>query len=476
MRDRVDEQAVGAPEDAAGPPRTDADRLEQARGVVRGERPAEGNGNVVYAAYVAVIAALVYGVPAARAFFLFVDPAWVSRHLTGVQGVLVVGGVAVALVLLAHRLGSLRGPVVPDLPYLDHVATSPLDRALVLRRWWRVSLFGCLLGGLLAGAVTGTGMLVAAVATPAALVPTSVGGLAVGAAVAGAWLWGQVRSWPTGTRGPSTVLRERRSLRALHHVSLRTQSARAVTMGGAVLAGDLRSARLDVAAPGTRLRRTRLRARGPIAVVAERDLLGLRRSPGVLLTGLVLTGAGAWALAHATTPGVPSMVAFVGVLSCYLGYGAGCEGLRLQGDNAGTPALIGLPFGAEALAHLITPSVLYAATAFVVGTTTSATSDAGVVAAWWPLAIAPLLAGCQLLAAFRGLPPPALFSPGSAVFSVVFWYSRPLLLALVAGTAATALLTRAGGGNAVPLLALATYAAVLFGRRRVRLLDEAHRV
>ena len=59
--------------------------------MIRGGLPEEGNGNVVYAAYVAVIAALVYGVPASRAFFEFVDPAWISRHLTGVQGVLVVG-------------------------------------------------------------------------------------------------------------------------------------------------------------------------------------------------------------------------------------------------------------------------------------------------------------------------------------------------------------------------------------------------
>ncbi|HET8766663.1 MAG TPA: hypothetical protein VFM86_04990 [Pedococcus sp.] len=461
------------PEDRVG---TDAERLEQARGVVRGERHAEGSGNVVYAAYVAVIASLTYGVPAARAFFLFVDPAWLSRHLTGVQGVLVVGGAVLALVLLAHRLGSLRGPVVPDLPYLDHVATSPLDRALVLRRWWRLSLLGCLFGGLLAGAVTGTGMLVAAVASPVVLLPTSVAGLLVGLAVAGAWLWGQVRSWPTGPRGPSTVLRERTSLRALHHVALRTQSARAVTMGGAVLAGDLRAARLDVAAPGTRLRRTRLKARGPVAVMAARDLLGLRRSPGVALTGLVLAGAGSWALAHATAPGVPSIVAFAGVLGCYLGYGAWCEGLRLQGDNAGTPALLGLPARVEALAHLVTPSALYAVVALAAGGAVTATSDAGATAAWWPLAMVPLLAGCQLLAAFRGLPPVTLFSPGSAVFAVAFWYSRPLLLALVTGVGATAVLTRAGAGNAVPLLFLGAYAAVLFGRRRVRLLDEAHRV
>lgn len=456
-------------------PRTDRERLAQARKVIRGGLPEEGNGNAIYAAYVAVIASLVYGVPASRAFFTFVDPAWVSAHLTGIQGVLVVGAVIVGVLLLGYRLGSVRGPVVPDLPYLDHVAVSALDRAVVLRRWWRISLGGSLVAGLLTGAVVGTGMITAGVAPALVLVPTTLGGLAVGAALGGSWLWGQVRSWPTGDRGAGTLLRGGRSLRALHHVGLRTQSARAVTMGGAVLAGDLRAARLDVAAPSSRLRRTRLRARGRIAVVAERDLLGLRRSPGALLVGLVLSAAGCWALAHSTTPGVPSIVAFAGVLAAYLGYGAWSEGMRLQGDNAGTPPLIGLPFGQEALAHLITPSVLFATVAVVCGVVVETTSGAGVAAIFWPVAMTALVAGTHLMAAFRGLPPVSLFSPGSAVISVGFWYVRPLLLALIGGVAATALWTRSNTSLALMVLALASWAAVKFGQRRVRLLDEAHR-
>ena len=456
-------------------PTRDRDRLAQARRVIRGGLPEQGNGNAIYAAYVAVIASLVYGVPASRAFFTFVDPEWISRHLTGLQGVLVIGAAIAGVLLLGFRLGSVRGPVVPDLPYLDHVATSALDRAVVLRRWWRISLVGCLVAGLLTGAVVGTGMVAAGVAPLVVLLPTTLGGLLVGLALGGAWLWGQVRSWPTGDRGPGTVLRGRRSLRALHHVGLRTQSARAVTMGGAVLAGDLRAARLDVAAPGTRLRRTRLRARGRIAVVAERDLLGLRRTPGAFAVGLVLSAAGCWALAHSTTPGVPNIVAFVGVVAAYLGYGAWSEGLRLQGDNAGTPALIGLPFAEESLAHLIAPSALFAAVAVVSGAVVATTSGAGVAAVFWPVAMTALVAGTHLMAAFRGLPPVSLFSPGSAVISVGFWYSRPLLLALIGGVAATALLTRSSTSNALLVLALASYAAVMFGRRRVRLLDEAHR-
>ena len=457
-------------------PATDRERLAQARRVIRGGLPEEGNGNVVYAAYVAVIASLVYGVPASRAFFEFVDPAWLSRHLTGVQGVLVVGVLVVAVWLVGHRLGSLRGPVVPDLPYLDHVATSALDRAVVLRRWWRLSLLGCLVGGLLTGAVIGTGMVVAKVSSAWALLPSTLGGLLVGLGFAGAWMWGQVRSWPTGARGPSTVLRAGRSLRALHHVGLRTQSSRAVTMGGAVLAGDLRAARLDVASPTTRLRGRRLRARGPLAVVAERDLLGLRRSPGALVVGAVLVGAGCWALGHATIPGVPNIVAFVGTISCYLGYGAWSEGLRLQGDNAGTPPMIGLPYGVEALAHLVTPAALYALVSVLAGGAVLLTAPAaGVAAVAWPLAMVALVGGAHLMAAFRGLPPVSLFSPGSAVVSVAFWYSRPLLLTIIGGVAATALLTRSSASNALMVLVLASYAAVAFGRRRVRLLDEGHR-
>jgi hypothetical protein len=458
-----------------GGPSGDRERLAQARRVIRGGLPEEGNGNAVYAAYVAVISALVYGVPASHAFFEFVDPAWISRHLTGVQGVLVVGTVVVALLLLAHRLGHLRGPVVPDLPYLDHVAVSALDRAVVLRRWWRLSLFGCLLVGLLTGSALGAGMLIANVGSPWELLPSTVGGLVVGLGFAGAWLWGQVRSWPTGVRGPGTVLRGARSLRALHHVGLRTQSARAVTMGGAVLAGDLRAARLDVVAPGTRLRHSRLRARGPVAVVAGRDLLGLRRSPGTLVVGAVLSAGGCWALAHATVRGVPSFIAFLGVIACYLGYGAWAEGLRLQGDNAGTPPLIGLRFGHEALAHLVVPSLLYAATGLLVGGLVAATSGAGLAAVLWPPAMVALVGGAHLMAAFRGLPPATLFSPGSAVVSVTFWYARPLLLTVIGGVAASALLTRSGPSNAVGVVVLASYAAVMLGRRRVRLLDEAHR-
>lgn len=453
---------------------SDTAQLAQAREVIAGGHPGSGSSNAVYAAYVAVMCALAYGVPASQALFRFIDPRWMADHLTGAAGLGAVAAAGAALVLLAFRAGGIRGPVVPDLPYLDHVATSPLDRAVVLARWWHLGLFGCLFAGLLSGAVIGAGMAVAKVVDPLSAVLAALGGIVAGLLLAGTWLLGEVRTWPTGDRGPATFLRGRRSLRALHLSCLRAQAARSVTVGGAVLAGDLRAARLDIAAPATRARRARLRPRGPVAVLVARDVLGLRRAPGSLLAGMAVSALGTYAVAHASRSGVPSIVAFAGVTACYVGFGAWAEGLRLQSDNAGTPPLIGLTFRDEALAHLVVPAVLYAVVSVLVGAATAATGG-GVVAAWWPLAMTGLLAAAQLMAAFRGLPPSALFSPRGAVATILLWYARPLIVVAVGGTLASALVSRGGIVTGVFVLGAVSYGSVLFGLRRVRVLGDAHR-
>jgi hypothetical protein len=307
------------------------------------------------------------------------------------------------------------------------------------------------------------------------LVPTVLGGALVGLVVTGAWLQGQVRSWPTGDRGAGVFLRQRRSLRALHLSLLRTQSARAVTVGGAVLAGDLRAARLEVGTPVTRARHTRLRGRGPSATMARRDLLGLRRAPGSLVTGLVLTAAAAYALVHASGPGTPSVIALAGLVLAYVGVSTWSEGLRLQGDNAGTPPLLGIAPLNEAAAHLVVPAAGYAVTTLVVGLASVALGHATLLGVGWALVLGGLLVAAQAMAAFRGLPPVNLFSPGSGVVTTVLWYAVPLLVPVVCGTAATALLTADRPSPAVAVLMLTTYLAGLYARRRVRVLVEAHR-
>jgi hypothetical protein len=323
--------------------------------------------------------------------------------------------------------------------------------------------------------VFGAGLAIAGVAQAVVLVPCVLVGAVVGLLVAGAWLHGQVRSWPTGDRGPAVFLRQRRSLRALHLSLLRTQSARAVTVGGAVLAGDLRAARLEVGTPVTRARRRRLRGRGPVATMVARDALGLRRAPGSAVAGLVLVVAAALVLVQGSAPATPSIVALVGLGLAYLGVSLWSEGLRLQGDNAGTPPLLGMAPADEAWAHLVVPAVGYVVTVVVVGAVGAVVGTVPLVGVAWAVLLGGLVVAAQVMAAFRGLPPVNLFSPGTGVATTVLWYAVPLLVPVVCGTAATALLTSARVSTGVAVLAVTTYLAVLYARRRVRVLFAAHR-
>ncbi|MEO3937683.1 hypothetical protein V3N99_13130 [Dermatophilaceae bacterium Soc4.6] len=464
---------------------TDRRRLAAARRVITGEEH-QGEGNAVYVVYVAVIIAGAYGVPASQQLFRFLDPQWMADHLSGGRGLVAGLVLVVALLALAVRAGAVRGPVVPELPYLDHVASSPLDRYVVLRRWWRLGLTGGLVGGLLTGLVVGAGLAIAQVTGPVVLLPAVALGLVIGLLVTGAWLHGQVHAALTADRGRGggvhplagldVFLRGGPALRGLRLPALRAQSARSVTIGGGVLAGDLRAVRLEVASPTTRARRTRLRAHGPVLTLVLRDVLGLRRAPGALVTGVVLSGTAAYGLAHAATPGVPSVVALAALLVGYLGIGQWCEGLRMQGDNAGTPPLIGLSARTEALAHLVAPTALYAVTALAVGAAASVSGGvAALGVAWAVVMVAPLLGG-QLMAAFRGLPPAAVFAPGRGIGTTALWYSVPLLSPAVVGTAVTAMLTSSALRTQAPVaLVLGGYLLLTWGLRRVRTLTDAHR-
>lgn len=109
------------------------------------------------------------------------------------------------------------------------------------------------------------------------------------------------------------------ALARLDITSLRRQSASNATMGGAVLAGDLRMVRLDAARPTTHFRHMRLRASGPLAVIARRDLLGLRRAPWSALTGLGLAAAGsAGLMLSLQSPRTPTMAPLVSFVLAYL--------------------------------------------------------------------------------------------------------------------------------------------------------------
>ena len=188
---------------------TDPDQqlLGQVRAAIRGNRPDTSRSDALYPVYVAVIAAGAYGIPAAQQLFRSLDGKWLADHALTPAGA-VVAATAVALLLaLVRFVGRVHGPVVPPLPYLELVVTSPMPRKVTLGRNWRLSLFGSVVGGLLVGAVSGAGLAIAHVAPPVLLLPATLGGGLLGVLVAELWLRGQLQAssleFRPGPRSPA---------------------------------------------------------------------------------------------------------------------------------------------------------------------------------------------------------------------------------------------------------------------------------
>jgi hypothetical protein len=209
--------------------------------------------------------------------------------------------------------------------------------------------------------------------------------------------------------------------------------------------------------------------------MVARDWLGLRRAAGAGVAGLLLVAAGGYALVQSATPGTPSIIALAGLVLAYLGVSAWSEGLRLQGDNAGTPPLLGLDPSSEAAAHLVLPGVGYVVTVLVVGGLAVVLAHATVLGIVWAVLMVGLLLAAQLMAAFRGLPPAGIFSPNAGVPVMILWYAVPVLVPVASGTAASAFLASGGTTLAVVVLGVTTWFSVLYARRRVRVLFEQHR-
>ena len=444
----------------------DNQRLRQVRAAILGNRPDTSLSNAMYPVYVAVIAAGSYGVPAAQQLFRSLDGKWLAAHAWTPLGGTVLVAVAALLLALVRLVGRVHGPVVPPLPYLELVVASPMPRKVTLARNWRLSLGGSVIGGLLVGLVAGAGLAIANVASPGVLLPGSLGGAVLGLLVAELWLQGQVHASPLGLRPESSLPRGRRNALALLDIAgLKRQSASNATIGGAVLAGDLRTVRLDAARPATHARHVRLKASGPLLVIARRDLLGLRRAPWSALYGLGLAAAGsAGLMLSLQSPRTPTVAPLLALVIAYLGFGAWCEGLRLHADNSGTSRLLGLAYRDTALAHLVLPLSAWVLTALVVNTGLSLAGLVTPAAFVWALGVGALLAGSHLMASFRGLPPAGVFGPRAGVPAMVFWYSKPLLATLVVGTATAAWAARtATPGVAFTWMLLLTSGVVLWG-------------
>lgn len=415
----------------------DAHRLADSIHVLHGPAGTGALRRVLYAAYVTLIFALTYGFTIARGVFVASDPAWVRSHLLhpvalGALGVLLAAGCA-----LATRAGRQRGPVVPPLPWTDLVVTSSVDRALALRQWRATSHAVLVSAAVIVLGVVGGGLWASGATGPAGLGLGLSAGLLSGLALATAWFAGQLRD--SGRPVPPPWQRAR-ALRHLRSTQLRQHGARASRLGGAVLAGDLRAARLEIAAPVTRARHLRLRPGGPVRTVARRDLLGLRRQPGAFSAGVVVTTVGcagvAWSLGDAA---VPPFFTCLATLACHLGVGQWSEGLRQHADGLGAPSLSGLTPAREALAHTLAPLALLAATWLAAaGLVLAAVTPYGLLEvaaqalAWLPGMLV-AFGATQWLVAFRGAPPVGAFLPESGPTTMLLWQLRPSLAAVALG-------------------------------------------
>ena len=469
----------------------DKARLQDVTHVLHGEQGTGAVQRVLYAVYLLGLLAFTYGFTVARALFITSDPAWLHDRLLGPGAAAVAVALAIALTVLVHGLGRRRGPVVPPLPWVDHVVTGPLDRAATLREWWLVSATLLVAGATVFAGVIGGGLWASGTTGPVSLLVALLVGPALGAVVAAAWLSGQVgagssgadalRSSHDGGRG-LRLLGPSAALRRLGLTTLRAQSIRSTRLGGAVLAGDLRAARLEAATPVHRGRGLRLRSRGRLLTVVARDRLGLRRQPGLLLSGVLLAAPGAAGVAWSLSdPEVPVALAVVAVAALYLGVGVWAEGLRLLGDTLGTPQLSGLGMGTEACAHTVLPASLFllvalplslAVRALVPGTTVGV---AGLLV--WVVGVGALVLASQWVAAFRGRPPFLAFIPDVGPVLMTLWFARSLLLCAVVGGLLTARAAHLGvvGLSAVWLL-FAVAVCSWWGRSTLRSAANEHRV
>lgn len=418
-------------------PTEDAERLADAVHVRHGPRGSGAVREAWYALYVSALLGATYGLAVTRGLLLEGD---VTAYLNGpLVWAALVGGLVVGAGLI-RRAGRVRGPVVPPLPWIDLVATTSIDRALVLRESWRVALLLCTGLGAILGTVVGLAGWITGTWPPPWMLGAALAGAILGWAGACVWLSGQAS---THSLLGGWSITGRRPRRQIPIDRLREQSARSRLLHGSVLVGDLRVARLSVHPARGAGRLLRLRSAGPIRTLVRRDILGYRRSPGSVVSALVFVslglGGSCWVL---STPEVPIVLPLLAAATTYLGCGGWCEGLRLQADSAGAPALIGTTPRRQALVHLVAPlaASLMVGLPTAVGVTLLITGSDGrdtlvplAYACGWALAAILLSLAGQVWAAFRGSIPTDLATMGVGPAFTASWYAVPLLLVTVTG-------------------------------------------
>lgn len=376
--------------------------------------------SVAYVVYVVALLGAVYLFPYGHFLLEALGRSGVTEVVTHPVSLVVICAAVVATPALAWRLGQVRGPVAPPMLWVRYVVAGPADRALSLRRWWRL-LGGAAvsMGGVL-GLLLGVTPWSAAITGPLEVLAVTAGGLALGAVAARAWLAGQVVE-----EGGGYPLRTADGLRRLTEPGLSRQRDRGEGVMGAFLTG--RRAALVQELGGRRPRHVG-RLRAGRATLVRRDLLAVRRGPGLAraVALLVLGGLGVGVLTPRS-----AVLGVLGSLVLYRGVVAWAAGLR--GQVSPLVPVLGWDERREGAMHLVLPAVAVVLGAALAMVTAVLHGDPGVT----PLLAAtlvPLHLSVVTWTTHRQLPPLVAVMPQSVVPQVLTWWLLPgvVLLAVPA--------------------------------------------
>ncbi|WP_114856424.1 hypothetical protein [Brachybacterium sp. YJGR34] len=472
---------------------------------------ARTRGDVLYLVYLAVLTALIIGVPALLAAGEALARPDVLPMLLAEGAPRVASVLALALAAAAVLLGAIRGPALLS-PFLTAtLAASGIRRRVVLRRPFARSLAVLALASAVLAALLGATLLSAGGTDAAAATTFVVAAVGAGLLLGAAWLAGELLTagprrllalalasaallvavlpgaggpagvypvGPDGAVGPlawalvllgggilavlvGAALLDRLRGRVLAEQAARWESATIVATSG-----DLAAAVGTFRPPPTTGRALPAIGGGPLVLLyARRDAVTWLRSPerfvvavlGALLAAAVLGGS---ILLEGPLRGGAVLL---GAAALWGASGALVDGLRHGVHTLGAPGLFGQSAAVQVALHAVAPMLLLSALAALGGGVLWWTAGAGDRAALdallLPLALAPVLVAGRMRDAAKGPMPLALSTPmptpqgDLSVLPMLAWQADALLLAILAGAvlAGLALLGPAwiAGGSAV---------------------------
>lgn len=413
----------------------------------------------LFGAYLAALVGTVYG--SMLAHYVFDEWPGIRRFFEQQQSATIVIAIVVVLVVaaVAFKIGSARGPVLPEPGHIEFVVATDLPRRLTLRDSWWGSQLMVMTACLCLGVAIPIGLAMSGGA-PVALAVGAVIGLLGGLLIVQSWLRGQVRghapiggmaSWPLVEALPAPVM-------------LR-QSLLSEAVTSSLIVSDTRRARAQAFSLKLRHRPARIRVSGPHLTVLLADVYGLLRTwtsslGWAVLELLALVIVGLHAVQNANSPLLLPIVLVVAHIAA-----AGLtRGLQGQAAAAGDQSLLGLSWSHEAVLHLAPLAVVQ----FVVVTVVGVLTGSGASAAAYGVGAALLVSGGQLLYAHKGPAPGGLMGTGPGRGVGVLWAMHPGIVVLAGGFAATLSPSTAVAAGAAALAIGYARSSAAFSPARIR--------